>query len=222
MTTVKQKTIRVLGVDDHELVMQGLAARLEDERDIELIARLTDAKQIMAEVPRSDVNVVLMDIAMPGPDPFEAIADLKRVHPEVKAIILSGHVRDHYVDAAIDAGAWGYLSKNDAIDEIVDAIRRVARGEFVLGPDVQQRCQVSGRKVESDQGPVSKLDSLTPREMQVLRMIGRGLGRTEIAQELHRSPRTIDNHRASIMRKLDITDRVELVRYAIREGLVEA
>lgn len=219
---VTQKTIKVLGVDDHELVMSGLGSRLDHENDIELVGGLPDGERVIDEVRRTGANVVLLDLEMPGPDPFEVIGDLKRMFPDVRVIVLSAHIRDHYVDAAVRAGAWGYVSKNDEVEEIINAIRRVTKGEFVFGSLVLERCQLIDRNTRRlKTAPVSKMDLLTPRETQVLRMIGRGLGRKEIADELHRSPRTIDNHRASIMRKLNITDRVELVRYAIREGLVE-
>lgn len=216
------RTIRVLCVDDHDLLKAGLRSRFEHERDIELVGELASAEGLVDESRRLRPDVVLLDLEMPGPDPFDAISEMQRVVPHSKVIILSAYVRDNYIDAATKAGAWGYVSKTDEVEEIVGAIRDVVEGKFVFGDTVKERCQlVDGVSGRPKKPPPSKLDSLTPREREILRMIGRGKTRTEIAEELHRSPRTIDNHRASIMRKLEISDRVELVRYAIREGLVE-
>jgi DNA-binding NarL/FixJ family response regulator len=162
---------------------------------------------------------------MPGPDPFEALEDLRRQCPNTRAIMLSAYVRDHYIDAAVNAGAWGYLCKNDDPETIIDAIRKVSRGEFVFGPDVIGRCTVRKKVVNGTSANTertSKIQSLTAREQQILRMIGKGMSRAEIAKTLHRSPKTVDAHRAAIMEKMDIHDRVELALYAVREGLVEA
>jgi DNA-binding NarL/FixJ family response regulator len=221
--TTSRKTIRVMCVDDHACLLEGLEARLKGTRDIEVVARLSSAEDLVAEARQHNVNVVVLDIEMPGPDPFEALEDLRRQLPNVRTIMLSAYVRDHYIDTAVAAGAWGYLSKNDDPETIVDAIRKVASGEFVFGPAVMGRCTIKKAGAFADNNkPVSKLQQLTAREQQVLRMIGKGMSRSEIAKTLHRSPKTIDAHRASIMEKMGIHDRVELVLYAVREGLVEA
>jgi NarL family two-component system response regulator LiaR len=224
MMMLSRTPIRVLCVDDHAFLAEGLQSRLSLARDMEFVGRLSTAEDLVAEAKRTRADVVLLDIEMPGPDPFEALEDLCRQHPSSRAIMLSAYVRDHYVDAAVNAGAWGYLCKNDEPDTIIDAIRKVANGEFVFGPSVMGRCTVEkkGRGIPGAVKPTSKLQALTAREQQILRMIGKGMSRIEIAKTLCRSPKTVDAHRASIMEKMDIHDRVELTRYAIREGLVEA
>jgi len=215
--------IRILCVDDHSFLTEGLRARFEPERDIEFVGSLLSADGLIQEVRRLKPDVVLVDIEMPGIDPFEAIDNLRHTNPDVKAIILSAYVRDHYISAAFDAGAWGYFCKSDDPAEIIEGVRKVKKGEFAFGPKVQERCQPSGGgRRGKPQAPVSKISALTPREQEVLRMIGKGLTRAEIAKALCRSPKTVDGHRESIMGKLDIHDRGELVRFAIREGLVEA
>jgi DNA-binding CsgD family transcriptional regulator len=119
-------------------------------------------------------------------------------------------VRDHCISAAIRAGAWGYFSKSDDADAIIEGVRKVHKGEFALGPKVKQRCQtVPTARHSRTEAPKSKLDALTPREQEVLRMIGRGMSRAEIAAAFCRSPKTVDGHRESIMTKLDIHDRAE-------------
>ncbi len=217
-------TIKVLCVDDHPLVGDALQASVAAASDMTLVGRLASAENVVEQAKQSGAEVILMDIEMPGKDPFEAIEDLRRQCPDAKVIMLSAYVRDHYLDSAVSAGAWGYVCKSDDPEAIMSAIRRVHRGEFVFGQEVQQRCNIEGHMERRSNGerPTSKLQTLTPREQQVLRMIGRGLSRAQIAAEICRSPKTVDAHRASIMEKMDIHDRVDLARYAIREGLVEA
>lgn len=218
-----QTVTRILCVDDHDLLVNGLRARFDLERDLEFIAHLTSADHLMGEVAEHKPDVVLLDIEMPGADPFEAAEDVRRQFPDTRIIFLSAHIRDHYISAAVRAGAWGYFTKSDETDAIVEGIRTVNRGRFAFGPKVQARCKPSqGRRRGELVPPATKLDSLSPREQEVLRLIGRGMTRSEIAEALCRSPKTVDGHREKIMEKLDIHDRGELVRFAIREGLVEA
>lgn len=219
---MKKATVRVLCVDDHAFLVEGLRARLELESSIEFVGRLETADHLVEEVERTGADIVLLDIEMPGRDSFEALRDLANRYFHVKAIMLSAYIRDHYIDSAVDAGAWGYLSKSDEPDTIVAAIRRVARGEFAFSPVVEERFKRQERRsAKAEDRPLSKFDSLTPREVEILRLIGKGMSRSEIAKAVFRSPKTIDAHRISIMNKLDIHDRVELARFAIREGLVE-
>jgi len=136
---------------------------------------------------------------------------------------MSAFVRHGYLDLAIKAGAWGYVSKRDTPKDIIDAIRKVNKGSYAFSPEVREACGVSDEKFDNStpNKPGSRLNRLTQREMQILRMIGRGMPRGEIAASIHRSPKTVDAHRSSIMDKLNLHDRVELARFAIREGLVE-
>ena len=216
-------TIRILCVDDHAFLVEGLIARFTLEPDFEIVGRLSTAENLVEEAKRTRAQIVLLDIEMPGPDPFDALAELRRQAEDIKVIMLSAYIRDHYIESAYKAGAWGYFCKSDEMNALVEGIRKVAGGEFALGPKVQERCQPVKRKYAGEQAvPRTKLESLTPRESEVLRLIGRGMSRTEIANTLSRSPKTIDGHRELIMKKLDIHDRGELVRFAIREGLAEA
>lgn len=210
--------IRVLCVDDHAFLAEGLRSKINLEPDMEFVGWLQDATHLIPEAKERQADVVTVDVEMPGPDPFDAIRELHRRHPEIKAIVLSAYVRDRYVDAAVEAGAWGYISKGDDPDHIVQAIHRVVQGRFALGPSVEERVPVPKAKQDK---PTSRSQLLTNRESQILRMIGRGMSRGEIAKEIFRSQKTVDAHQQSIMKKLGIHDRVELVRYAIREGIVE-
>jgi DNA-binding NarL/FixJ family response regulator len=217
----KTTPIRVLCVDDHEFLVGGLQARLEVEPGMEYVGRQETADDLVAHVERTKADVVLLDIAMPGADVFEPIDPLNRRHPETRAILLSAYVRDQYLDSAFNAGAWGYLSKADSPDVVIEGIRKVVQGETALSAELKARTLPSRRKDGATATRSSKLSLLTLRELQILRMIANGMSRTEIAQRLCRSPMTIDNHRKSILKKLGIHNRVELVRYAIAEGLGE-
>ncbi len=218
----KTAPTRVLCVDDHAFLVDGLKTRIEVEPDMEFAGRLESADDLVSHVKNNRADIVLLDIEMPGPDPFEAATDVRRQCPDVRIIFLSAYVRDHYISAAVKAGAWGYFSKSEDAQTIVKGIRRVAGGDFAFSPKVQQRCRpAKTAKRGRIDPPSSKIESLTAREQEVLRMIGKALTRSEIAEMMCRSPKTIDGHRESIMEKLDIHDRAELVRFAIREGLVE-
>ncbi|MHC4910043.1 MAG: response regulator [Planctomycetota bacterium] len=213
---------RILCVDDHDLLVNGLRARFDLESDLKCVGHLPSAEQLLHTVVEDPPDIILLDIEMPGPDPFEAADDIRRQHPGTRVIFLSAHIRDHYISAAVRAGAWGYFSKSDDTDSIVDGIRAVVRGRFAFGPKVQERCKpTNGRRRGEMTPPNTKLDMLSPREQEVLRLIGRGMTRSQIALALCRSPKTVDGHREKIMEKLDIHARGELVRFAIREGLVE-
>lgn len=218
---MSERSLRILCVDDHVFLAEGVKARLDHEQDMEVVGWIDSADAILDTIRDTRPDIVLMDVEMPGRDPFEALADMHRRHPHVRIIILSAYVRDHYIDAAVRAGAWGYLSKSDTPDDLVRAIRTVAGGAFALGPNVLQRTQFQRRSGRAGLAPSSRLDELTPRQMQILRMVARGMSRLEIARSIHRSPKTVDNHRAAIMKKLGIHDRVELARFALREGLAE-
>lgn len=215
------KTIDILCVDDHAFLVDGLKAKFELEPGFHCVGRLANAQDLISEVDRLRPDIVLLDIEMPGPDPFEAAADIRARFPETRVIILSAYVRDHYISAAFKAGVWGYFCKSDDTREIIQGIRKVARGEFAFGPKVAERCRPAHGRGVTGRAPESKLDVLSKREQEVLRLIGRGLSRVEIAKSLSRSPKTVDGHRERIMSKLDIHSTAELVRFAIREGVSE-
>lgn len=218
-------TIRVLCVDDHGLLAEGLRVRLGAERDFEVVGWLPDADRLVEEARRLEPSVVLLDVEMPGRDPFEVAGDLRRLQPATKVVMLTAHVRDHYMSAAFKAGVAGYFSKTDDLPTLLDGLRRIDRGDFVLGPSVADRARplrLRSRERFNAESMSSKVDGLTGREQEVLRLIGRGLSRLEIAKNLSRSPKTVDGHREKLMEKLDIHSTTELVRFAIREGLAEA
>jgi len=232
--------IRVLCVEDHPLVADGLRTQFAIDGRLEIIGHLSTAAHLVAEAQKLRPHAVLIDIEMPGPDAFAMIDRLRRECPAIRIIVLSAHARDSFVTAAFNAGACAYFTKSDDIGEIIEGVRSVVSspaGAFLLGPTMKQRFAVNtppaagivrnGRTaraapVASFDGRATPLASLTPRELEILRLIGKGLGRVEIAAELSRSVKTVDGHQERIMKKLGITARAELMRLAIREGLAQA
>ncbi|MBL8747322.1 MAG: response regulator transcription factor [Phycisphaerae bacterium] len=220
---VERKPIRVMCVDDHAFLIEGLRARIALESDMIFVGSSRTLDGLKEEIAALQPDVLLIDVEIPGPDVFQVILDLHRSIINLHVVVLSAHVRDRYIDSAIASGARGYLAKTEDPGTIIDGVRRVVQGHFAFSPDVAPRVHDPSTRGSGAGSslPGSRLGMLTPREQQILRMIGQGQSRTAIAQVIHRSPKTVDAHRASIMEKLGIHDRVELARYAIREGLVE-
>jgi DNA-binding NarL/FixJ family response regulator len=232
------RAIRVLCVDDHALLVEGLKARFAIDGEIEVVGRLDTAARLAQEVGRLRPDVVLLDIEMPGPDAFEMADRTKRKHPDVKIIVLSAHVRDAFISASFRAGVCAYFAKSDELKDIVRGIHDVANsrsGSFLLGPMVQGRCSPGAGKSAAKDGkarghaadintgaPMTLLESLTAREQEILRLIGKGLSRVQIASQLCRSAKTVDAHQSRMMKKLGIPARADLMRFAIREGLAQA
>ena len=227
------RPIRVLCVDDHAVLVEGLKAQFAMDEHLECVGYLPSANDLLNEVARVKPDVALLDIEMPGADVFEMADRLQHMHRNVRAIFLSAHVRDGYLSAAYKCGAWGYFSKGDELNDIIQGIKDVAQSPepmFVLGAKVKKHClpmkprsaPVNGHAVPNGwPNPMTSLDVLTARETEILRLIGKGRSRQEIAVELSRSPKTVDGHQDRIMKKLGIAARAELMRFAIREGLAE-
>lgn len=226
---------RLLCVDDHAFIVEGLKAQFSvtgGGSEFQVVGQITSAQDLLKEAHRVRPDIVLLDIEMPGADPFEMADRLHRLNKDVRIVFLSAFVRDHYIAAAYRCGARGYFSKADEIDHIIEGLRRIVSSddEFVMGPKVKQRCRppkpppIHGNvlQAKSDPEPSPRLATLTTRELEVLRLIGKGMSRNEIAATLSRSAKTIDGHQDRILKKLGIDTRNELMRFAIREGLVEA
>ncbi len=225
--------VRVLCVDDHAVLVEGLRAQFAIEDRIRIVGRLASAERLLEETGRLRPDLVLLDIEMPGPDVFEMADRLRHMHPRVRFVFLSAHIRDGYLAAAYKCGAWGYFAKGDELEDIVAGVKEVARstaGTFVMGPKVRERCRPSQTGPAPDPSrarrepggpPTTRLEALSPREVEILRLIGKGLSRTQIAAELCRSAKTIDGHQERMMKKLGISSRADLMRLAIREGFAE-
>jgi len=212
------KTIRVLIVDDHELVRAGLRALLEKISGIEVIGEAVNGAEAIEMVRRQSADVILMDIVMPDIDGLKATSLISSRHPNIRIIIVSMYAREEYVREAMKAGAVGYLVKRGATAELEQAIRAVVGGGTYLSPEVS-------RDLSRDRtGSLSPYDAsthrLTPRQREVLRLIAKGRSTTEIATILKISAKTVETHRANLMERLNIHDVPGLVRFAIRAGLI--
>lgn len=224
--------IRVLCVDDHAVLVEGLRAQFTIDGRLDVVGRLGTTERLLEEFTRLKPDLVLLDIEMPGPDVFETANRLRQVYPGARFVFLSAHIRDAYLTAAYKCGARGYFAKGDDPDAIVAGLIVVARSPtstFLMGPKVRERCAPASAGPSKQRGavliearPSTVLDALTAREVEVLRLIGKGLSRVEIGRELSRSAKTIDGHRERIMKKLRVSSRSELIRLAIREGFAEA
>jgi DNA-binding NarL/FixJ family response regulator len=212
----------VFCADDHAVLIEGLRAQFAIEGRLRIVGSLPSAEGLLEEVARLRPDVVLLDIEMPGPDVFEMADRLHHRYPTLRFAFLSAHIRDGYLAAAYKCGAWGYFAKSEALDDIAAGILEIAThpaGTFVMGPKVRERC---GTGVKSGSAPATPRDALSSREIEVLRLIGKGRSRTQIAKELSRSVKTVDGHQERMMKKLRIESRAELMRFAIREGFAEA
>jgi len=216
------KKIRVLLADDHALVRGTVALWLQNNRDFDVVGAVQDAERAVEEAVRIHPDIVLLDIDMPGLNAFEAARIIRSRCPHTHLVFLSGHVQDHYIEQALSAGAAGYVTKDEPAETVARAIRTVADGGAYFSPEVQKRIvvDVTGPRLEKDR--FSRFSTLSPREVEVLRYLARGMSKKEIASTMTLSVGTINNHSANLMRKLDIHDRVELTRFAIREGLTQA
>jgi DNA-binding NarL/FixJ family response regulator len=205
-----EKKITVLLVDDHSLVRRGFRRMLEDEADMKVVGEAGNGEESVKLAKELHPQVVVMDCALPGIDGLQATRQILQDAPQTAVLMLSMHTEDTWVRQAIEAGAKGYVLKNAMDLELGSAIRKVAAGETVFDPQVEQRSALKG---ERNAG-------LTQRELEVLKMIVDGKSNKEIATELGLSANTVAVHRANIMNTLGIHKTAELVVYAIRAGLV--
>ena len=205
-----EKKITVLLVDDHSLVRRGFRRLLEDESDMEVVGEAGDGEESIKLAKELHPQVVVMDCALPGMNGLEATRRIIQDCPNTSVLMLSMHTENTWVRQAIDAGAKGYVLKNALDLELGAAIRKVAAGETVFDPKVEQRAVLKGERNAA----------LTPRELEVLQMIVDGKSNKEIAVALDLSANTVAVHRANIMNTLGIHKTAELVVYAIRAGLV--
>jgi DNA-binding NarL/FixJ family response regulator len=207
---------RILIADDHGIVRSGLRILLESHEGIEVIAEAADGAEARDMAIRERPDLAILDVKMPGLSGLEATREIRARAPEVAVLILSMHDEERYLFEALKAGASGYVLKRAADSDLMEAIRAVQRGEPFLTPEAQNALikDVLGRGGSRD-------EELTPREQEVVKLVAEAHTNREIASILGLSEKTVENHRSNAMRKLGMRDRVELVRYAIRRGLIE-
>jgi DNA-binding NarL/FixJ family response regulator len=211
---------RILLADDHALVRRGLRLILDAEHDLEVVGEAADGEQAIALVAAGGVDLVILDIAMPRLTGLQAARVIARDWPQVRILILSMYDNEQYFLEALKAGASGYVLKSVADRDLIEACRAAMRGESFLYPGVATALirDYLQRDRQGDRLPASLL---TPREEQITKLIAEGNSAKEIAEALTISVKTVDRHRANILQKLGMRDRLDLARFAIRTGLVE-
>lgn len=211
--------IRVLLADDHALVRETLFRWLTNA-GITVVAQVSNSDDAISVASREEPDIVVLDINMPGGDVFESARTIRIRSPRSKLIFLSGFQPDRYIAQALAVGALGYVSKGESPESLERAIRAVAAGGVYFSPEVQSRIVIDVDGPRLLEAARTRSSTLTPREVEVLRLLALGLSKKEIADKLDLSIGTVNNHAANLMRKLDIHDRVKLTHFAIREGLI--
>ncbi len=217
--TVPLKT-RILLADDHPMVRRGLRMVLDSEPDLEVVAEAGDGAEAVETALAEGVDLAVLDVAMPRMTGLQAAAELKRRKPELRTLMLSMYESEQYFFEALKAGASGYVLKSAADQDLVEACRAAMRGEPFLYPAAVTALirDFLNRAARGEDGPA---DPLTPRELEIVKLVAEGHTTDEIAATLVISKKTVEHHRSHILEKLGMRDRVELTRYAIRRGLVE-
>jgi DNA-binding NarL/FixJ family response regulator len=211
---------RILIADDFAIVREGLKKVLNSKPDLEVVAEAEDGREAVEKALKEDVHLAVLDVSMPRMTGIQAAAELQKRKPDLKTLMLSMHDSEQFLFEALKAGASGYVLKSGADTDIVDAVRAAMRGDSYLYPSavttlVRDYVERGGRGEE-------QFDVLTPRELEVLKLIAEAYTNKQIADALYISVKTVERHRQNILDKLGMRDRVELTRYAIRRGLIQA
>ena len=212
--------IRILIADDHTLLRNGICALLENEPDMTIVAEANDGHEAVRLAGQLKPNVVLMDIAMPLLNGLEATRQIKSEHPEINVLVLTMYDNEEYFREMLEVGASGYIIKRAAASELVSAIRAVNNGEAVLSPTIT-RLVLEDYLNHDLRNHRDDPNAISAREREVLQLIAEGKTSREIAEILHLSVKTVQSHRTSLMQKLDLHDRGDLIKYAIQKKIIE-
>ena len=210
---------RILVADDHPIVRSGLKRVIDEQPDMRVVAEASDGAEAVKKSLADEVDLAILDVSMPKTTGIQAADELHKRKPELKLLMLSMYDSEQFLFESLRAGASGYVLKSDADQDIVEAVRRTMRGQSFLYPSAVSTLVKDF--VERGRPAEEQFDVLTPRELQVLKLIAEAYTSKEIAQELVISLKTVERHRQNILDKLGMSDRVELTRYAIRRGLIQ-
>ena len=214
--------IKVVLVDDHQLIRMGITALLKSEDSIEVIGEVNTAKETLGYIDKKKPDVVLMDISLDDGDGILLTKEIVDRYKNVKVIMLSMHVKEDFIQRSIKAGASGYLLKDSPKDELIKAIKEVAKGDKYFASEVSQLMVSSYVNKAGDFAEKKrKLSGLTKREVEIIRLLSDGLSNQKIASQLGISHRTVDTHRTNIMQKVKVKNVAELVKYSIVNKLIE-
>lgn len=209
--------IKILIADDHPIVRKGLKEIIEETPGMKVVEEASNGQEVLEKVFKKDINVVLLDISMPGRSGLDILRDMKRQKPKLVVLVLSMHPEEQYAVQALKEGASGYLTKKSAPDELLTALRKVSSGGKYVSASLAEKLAYA---LEKD-GEKPPHETLSVREYEVMRMIASGKTVTEIARELFLSPKTISTYRARILEKMRMKNNAQLVRYAIKNRLVD-
>jgi DNA-binding NarL/FixJ family response regulator len=210
---------RILIADDHPIVRSGLKKVIDAQADMEVVAEAEDGAEAVKKALKEEIHLAILDVSMPKTTGIQAADELHKRMPELKVLMLSMYDSEQFLFESLKAGASGYVLKSNADQDIVEAVRRTMRGQSFLYPSAISTLVKDF--VERGRPEEEQFDILTPRELQVLKLIAEAYTSKEIAQELVISVKTVERHRQNILDKLGMSDRVELTRYAIRRGLIQ-
>lgn len=211
--------IKILIADDHAILRAGIRALLQLHPDFEVVGEAGDGKEALVQTQKHHPDVVLMDIGMPGMDGLAATREIVAAHPQVRVLILTQHENREYVLPALKAGAAGYVLKRAPDDSLIQAIRAVHAGQIYTDPRISD-VLVDDMRRQADGAPPDPYDTLTEREREVLVLLAQGQTYQQVAQTLFISVKTVDFHRTNLMRKLGLSNRAELIRFAMQRGLI--
>jgi len=214
------KNIKVVIADDHTILRQGIKSLLDSQEGIEVMGEAKDGREAIKIIEELLPDVILMDIAMPGLNGLEATRRIKKKFPKIKVLVLTMYTHEEYIFQILNAGADGYLVKETAFQDLISAINAVYKGEAFMSPSISKK--VINTYMQRARGEEDEVcDTLTTREREILQLIAEGNTNKKIAEALFISPKTVETHRTHIMDKLNIHDRIGLVKYAIRKGMVD-
>ena len=211
--------INVLVVDDHVVVREGIKMVLTTDPELRVVGEASSGEEAVDRVKELKPHVVVMDIAMPGLSGFEATRLIREQNPDVKVLALTVHDSEAYVFQMLQAGATGYVLKRASAADVIQAVKAAHRGEAILHPSVAKML-ITDYLTRVEKGEEGSYDTLSDREREILKLIAEGRTNKEIAQMLFLAVKTVQAHRANLMRKLGMHDRTELVKYAIRKGII--
>lgn len=209
--------IRLLVADDHLMFRQGVTWLLRDEDDFQIVAEASTYAEVIAAVRNSDPDLIVLDLSMPGRDGIEMIGHIRSIAPALKILVLTMHNEEQYAARALRAGCHGYITKDYAAEQLVDAIRRLLSGNGYICPSIAERLAMEFSRQHPEETPHARLSN---REYKIFEMLVYGKSGIEIAEELSLSAKTVSTHKARLLRKMNLQNQTELVRYALEHKLL--
>ncbi len=211
--------ITIVLADDHHIVRQGIKALLENENDFTVIGEASDGFKAVEITNRLKPQILIVDLMMPGLSGLEVTRQVVKICPKTKVLVLSMYMNEPYVVEALRNGAYGYVLKESNISELMSAIREISKGHHYLSPPLSERA-IEAYLEKTNNAFFDPYETLTTREREVLYLAVEGFSNTEIAAKLFISPRTVETHRANMMRKLSLQSHIDLIKYALKKGII--